>query len=40
VIGLDAVEVIIRLRICHAEHSIRVGIAMHVRNAPDDEVAV
>ena len=33
-VGLDAVEVVFRLRVHDAEHGIRVGLAVHVRNAP------
>ena len=33
-VGLDPVEVVLGLRIDHAEHGIRVGFSLDVRNAP------
>jgi len=34
VVRLDAIEIVFGLRIGHAEHGIRVALAVHVRDAP------
>jgi hypothetical protein len=34
VVGLDAVEVVLGLRIGHAEHRIGIGLAVHMGDAP------
>ena len=33
-VRLDAVEIVFRLRVDHAEDGVSVGLAVHVRNAP------
>src|SRR6266516_4409101 len=34
VVRLDAVEVVLCLRVLHSEHGVRIGFAVHVRDAP------
>ncbi len=34
VVRLDPVEIVLGLRVLHAEHGVRIGFAVHVRDAP------